>query len=111
MLEIVQSISFNSGFFVVSVLSIIICLPISNLGNILVKWFLILIIPYIIAYCLYWSPKWLGSHSDQYSSWAPVFINPWYIVALLSVVIVLYIKEKINSANKPINADRKTSAE
>jgi len=97
MLKILQSISFNSGFFVVSIISIGISIPVSVIKNRGIKWPLILIIPYAIAYCLYWSPKWLGGHSDQYSSWAPIFINPWYVVGLLSVLITLYIKKKIKN--------------
>lgn len=36
-----------------------------------VRWLLVVAIPFVLAYCLYWSPVWLGSDDvSQYSAWA-----------------------------------------
>jgi hypothetical protein len=56
-------------------------------------WFLALLTPLGVAYCLYWLPVfWSGQDSVEYSAWASIFIIPWFLAgACASSAVILIV--------------------
>jgi len=49
-----------------------------------------LIFSFLFSYLIYWSPVWFGlSHSDQNSSWAPIYITVGIIGGLCGTFVGL----------------------
>ena len=95
MKEFITSLSFNSGALVVAVVSIIIALGISGIKSQKLKWMISLIVPFFVAYFLYFSPVFFfGSDPSEYSAWSRIFIIPWYAAGLFGSVIVMFIMKK-----------------
>ena len=57
-------------------------------------WIEIAIVPLTVAYCLDWSPVWLGGDVTEYSAWAFVTIVPWFLAGLVSSAAVVYTAQK-----------------
>ena len=54
-------------------------------------WLVALFVPFIASVCLYWAPVWLGANSSEYSSWAPLFITPWFLAGAIPSAVVVFI--------------------
>jgi hypothetical protein len=89
MREIIESLTWTSGFFVVAVLSAVFALFTGRLKLTALRWFAGALAPMVISYCLYWAPVWLGADSTEYSSWSGVFVIPWSLVGILASVAVM----------------------
>ena len=91
--ELVDSLSIWSGAMLVAVLSAtFVWLLSSRFFSLRTLWGLI--IPVVIAYCLYWSPVWLGNDASEYDAWALAFIVPWWLTGAISSAAILRILEK-----------------
>jgi hypothetical protein len=59
-----------------------------------VKVALAVIAPFIVSYCVYWLPAWMGKDASEYSAWAFIIIFPWGlagVAASLAVVGLSYV--------------------
>jgi hypothetical protein len=56
----------------------------------LVRWSVAVASPFAIAYCMYWSPVWMGADPSGYGSWAGPLIGTWSVAGLGASVVVLY---------------------
>lgn len=88
MRQIIESLSWTSGFFVVAVLSAVFALFTGRLHPTALRWGAGALAPISISYCLYWLPVWLGADASEYSSWSGVFVIPWSLVGILASVAV-----------------------
>ncbi|MDD5472117.1 MAG: hypothetical protein PHP05_09415, partial [Sideroxydans sp.] len=79
MLELLNSLSFESGSVVVALASAALAFIWAQVLNHMVRWVLGVVTPFVLAYSLYWSPVWLGADTSEFSSWAPIFIAPWFL--------------------------------
>jgi hypothetical protein len=48
------------------------------------------VVPFALAYCLYWSPVWLGADPSEYHAWALVFIVPWFLAGAIPSAAIVY---------------------
>ena len=55
-----------------------------------------LIVPFILAYCLYWSPVWLGSDDvSQYGAWSGLGVGVPFLAGFFpSAAMVLIIQKR-----------------
>lgn len=89
----------ETGAFLVAIFSAgIVCLLwIVSPSRLRKAWLLIPLavsVPFIVAYCLYFSPVWFGSGSSEYYMWAPLFIVPWFLAgaaASTATSVALYL--------------------
>jgi len=92
--DLIDSLSIFSGAVVVAVLSAIVVWRLTVLWPDFRKLW-VLFVPFIIAFCLYWTPVWLGADPSEYHAWALVFIIPWFLAgALPSAAIVRILKKR-----------------
>ncbi len=85
---LIDSLSIFSGAIVVAVVSTAIVWGVAVVSPDLRKLWIV-IIPLFVAFCLYWSPVWLGADPSEYRAWAFIFILPWFVAgAVPSAAIV-----------------------
>lgn len=89
MYQLIESLSWTYGFFVVAVLSAVVALFTGRLNPTGLRWVAGILAPIAISYCLYWSPVWLGAEPSEYSSWSGVFVIPWSLVGILASIAVM----------------------
>ncbi len=90
----IQSLSLGSGAALVAVCSAILVWPLCYVRPAVFRWLGVVVVPLVLASCLYWSPVWLGANSSEYSSWAFLFIGPWFLAGAVSLVVVAIILGK-----------------
>jgi hypothetical protein len=98
MKALVESLSLGSGAVLVAIFSAgIVWLLCSVCPKSLHKvW--VVIVPFALAYCLYWSPVWLtdGSKFDralirsEYDTWAFLGIGVWFLAGAISSAATVY---------------------
>lgn len=100
----ILNLSLESGAVVVAILSIVISLGIGRFKFKKINWLLALTMPLIITNLLYWSPVILGADSSEYSTWAPLFIIPWYLAGSFASALTMVIQNRIQ-----LNENKKNS--
>jgi peptidoglycan/LPS O-acetylase OafA/YrhL len=90
-----ESFSLGSGALLIAVLSTGVVLL---LGSRLPKNLHLLsavVVPFVLAYCLYWSPVWFGSYSDEYDAWSILGVGAWFLAGSFpSAAMVLIIQKR-----------------
>jgi hypothetical protein len=100
MLQLIESLTWTSGFFVVAAMSAILALFTGRLQAVALRWLACVFLPVAISYCLYWSPVWLGADysSGEHSTWSGVFVVPWSLVGILaSAVVMLGVRQHLRA--------------
>ena len=90
-----ESFSLGSGALLIAVLSMgIVWLLGSRLPKNLHSLSAV-VVPFVLAYCLYWSPVWFGSCSDEYGAWSILGVGAWFLAGFFpSAVMVLIIQKR-----------------
>jgi len=92
---------FVVGAILVGLFCALIALFTSRLKATISRWFATLVIPFLIAYSLYWYPVWLGSDSSEYSAWALLVVTPWFMSgAATSIVVTLIVRRYVAGKTK-----------
>ena len=89
MLVLLNALSLKSGAVVVAIISALASVAWASLRSKTLTWALAIAAPLVIALALYWLPALLGAESSEYSSWAVIFLAPWYLAGLLASVLVV----------------------
>jgi hypothetical protein len=100
MLNLLRSLSLETGAVVIMAASAVIGAGLSRITNTILRRILASSVPLVLAYSLYWSPVWLGADPSEYSSWAPLFILPWFLAGLLASITLVYL---INRKHRVVN--------
>ena len=45
--------------------------------------------PFLISYCLYWLPVWMGEDPSEYGAWAFIIFVPWGAAGVMASLAVL----------------------
>jgi hypothetical protein len=93
MKELVDSLSIWSGALVVAVVSGAVVWLLASMFPALRKLWVV-IVPFTVAFCLYWSPVWLGADPSEYHAWALVFIVPWFLAGAIPAAAIVRILPK-----------------
>jgi hypothetical protein len=95
MKKLIESLSIGSGAILVAVLSVgIVWLLRSRLSKSLHSLSAV-VVPFVLAYCLYWSPVWLGSDPSEYGAWSVLFVGAWFLAGFFpSAMMVLALQRR-----------------
>jgi hypothetical protein len=96
MKALLESLSLGSGALLIAVLSVgVVCL-LSHLFPKASQWLWVVAVPFLLAYCLYWSPVWLGADDvSQYGAWAGIGVGAWFLAgAIPSALAVLVLRKR-----------------
>ena len=97
----VESLSFGSGAMLVAIISALLAGALSFVRSPIIRWLGAITVPFIISYCLYWLPVWLGSNSDQYYSWEILGVGVWFLAGVIpSALLVLLVQRFAKSRIK-----------
>ena len=93
MTNAIASLSLFSGAAVVAITGAILAVPFIWVRNRVIQLAAAFALPVIVAYCLYWSPIWLGAtkYSAEYFVWAFLPYAAWSGAGTLGFVTVLLI--------------------
>src|SRR6266478_2423758 len=94
MRALLASLSLGSGALLLAVLSAGVVWLLSSLLPKALRWLWVVIVPFILAYCLYWSPVWLGSDPSEYSAWAVLCVGTWFLAGAVSSTLTVLILRK-----------------
>ena len=91
-----ESFSLGSGALLIAVLSTGIVWLLRSLLPKTLHSLSAVVVPFVLAYCLYWSPVWLGSDDvSQYGAWAVLGVGAWFLAGFFpSAVMVLIIQKR-----------------
>ena len=92
MLDFLLSLSLGSGCVAIAIASSLFAAIIwVRFRSSKARWFFALLTPLVLSYSLYWSPVWLGADPSEYSSWAILFIGPWFLAGAVSSALVIFL--------------------
>jgi hypothetical protein len=94
MRQFLESLSLTSGAIVVAVASTALVWVLTFLLPKLPRWIWAVVVPFGLAYCLYWSPVWLGADSSEYSAWAFLGVGGWFFAGFFPSAFLVRILEK-----------------
>ena len=103
MKALLESLSFSSGVILIAILSSGIIWLLCYVCPTSLHKVWVVIVPFSLAYCLYWSPAWLADGSEydralvrsEYHTWAFLFIVAWFLAgAIPSAAIVTLIRKR-----------------
>jgi len=98
MKEFIASLSFAAGAVVVAAASALLACPLGWIHSQPVRRFGVVLIPFILACCLYRTPSWLGESQCNYPGWEIPCIALWALIGFIHsegvVLIVLLIRWK-----------------
>ncbi|HEX4001208.1 MAG TPA: hypothetical protein VHX36_01075 [Candidatus Acidoferrales bacterium] len=100
MRNLIDSLSLSSGAALIAVVSTGMVWLLSSVfpKNFRLAW--ILVVPFGLAYSLYWSPVWLGASPDEYHVWSVLCIGTWFLAgAIPSAVLVWVLGRKKSSVS------------
>ena len=91
----VESLSISSGAILIAVLSVGVVWLLCSVLPVVLRSLWFVIVPFIFAYSLYWSPVWFGADPSEYSPWAVLFVGTWFLSgAIPSAVLVLILRKR-----------------
>lgn len=94
MMRYVESLSLGSIAILIAILSACVVWLLCSVFPVSLRWLWVAIVPFILAYCIYWYPVWLGADPSLYSAWALVAMIPWYLAGVISSAAVVLILRK-----------------
>jgi predicted membrane protein len=66
--------------------------PIRSRG---LRWTLAFVSPFLIAWCVYWTPVWMGADPSEYGAWSGLFLAVWgFPATIASILVVLAVGER-----------------
>jgi uncharacterized membrane protein len=90
MKDLLSSLSLSSGAAIVAVCSALLAWPVSLVRPVVLRWAGALIVPFVLACALYWSPVWLGSNDvAQYSAWQFLVVGTWFLAGAVATTLML----------------------
>jgi hypothetical protein len=96
-----ESISLGSGALLIAVLSTVIAWLLRSRLSKNQHSLSAVIVPFVLAYCLYWSPVWLGSDDvAQYDAWAGMIVL-WFLAGFFPSAVMVLIIQKRRSRTHP----------
>jgi len=85
-----ESLPLSGTIAVVTCISATFALACTRIRSRGVKWTFALIGPSVIAWCVYWTPVWMGAPPSEYSAWSGIFVAVWGVPATIASALVVF---------------------
>ncbi len=95
--DLFESIPFPATTAIAAIISVAVVAALSRLIPIRAMWAAALVVPFMVAYLLYWAPSWLRHDADasEYSAWEFLFLVVWGIAgAVGSLAFVVFLAKR-----------------
>jgi hypothetical protein len=86
-----QSLSLSSASVLVAVVSAVAALLVGRIGSTAGRWCAAVLLPLVLAYCVYWMPVWLSASLSEYSAWEFLGVGVPFLAGLVASVLVTFI--------------------
>lgn len=97
-----QSLSLGSASLLVAVLSGLAALFFGRIGLAVARWFAAVLVPFALAYSVYWMPVWLGADASEYLAWSSLGVGiPFMAGLVLSAVITFLVTRHVRRHVQP----------
>jgi Na+-translocating ferredoxin:NAD+ oxidoreductase RnfE subunit len=91
----IDSLSLGSAAILIAVLSVCIVWLLCSVLPKALRPLWVVIVPFALAYSLYWLPVWLGNDPFEYHVWATLCIGTWFFAgAIPSALLVLILRKR-----------------
>ena len=91
----VDSLSLGSGAILVALLSVAVVWLLCFVLPAALRYVWAVIVPFSLAYCLYWLPVWLGDDPSEFGVWAFLGVGAWFFAGFFpSAVVVLILQRR-----------------
>jgi len=91
MKSFIESLSLGTGAIFVAALSAVLVFILCFACPKRLHQPLALIVPFVIAVCLYWSPVWLGADPSEYGAWQFIVVGSWFLAGAIPSAAIAYI--------------------
>jgi len=54
----------------------------------------VVVVPFGLAYSLYWLPVWLGADASEYGAWEGICVGSWFLAGMAPSAAILLILRK-----------------
>jgi hypothetical protein len=90
-IQFFDSLGLGYGSLFIAVLSAVVACVTARFSSPGFRWAVAVVTPFVLAYCCYWMPVWLGRRPDEDWSWAPIGIGFLSFFGILASLIVTFI--------------------
>ena len=94
MRSLLDSLSLVSGSVVVGLISVALVAALGRISRVTLYPVWAVIVPLVLAYCLYWLPVWLGNDPSEYGAWSVLVIGVWFVAGAIPSAVVLLVLRK-----------------
>lgn len=95
MKNLLESFSLTTGAILVALLSVAMVWALSFVSRPALRMVWAVVVPFALAYCLYWSPVWLGDDPSEYGAWAVLCVGVWFLAGMVaSLVLVAFLPRR-----------------
>jgi hypothetical protein len=98
-IDFFDSLGLGYGSLFIAVLSALVACVTARSPVLGLRWGFAVITPFVLSYCCYWMPVWLGRRPDEDWSWAPIGIGFLAFFGLLASIIVTFIVSRHATQN------------
>jgi hypothetical protein len=98
MRSLIDSLSLVSGSLVAAMISLVLVATLGRFSSVRLYVLWAVLIPFIVAYCLYWSPVWLGNDPSEYGIWSGMVISVWFVAGTAASSALLFFLRKRRKA-------------
>jgi uncharacterized membrane protein len=100
MLDLFESLPLPATTLISAAVSITVVALISRVTPGLVTWMAALVVPFVVAYSLYWAPVWISHRPNvaDYSAWEVIFVGLWGfagVIGSLGFVLLLRSRRRV----------------
>jgi hypothetical protein len=86
----IESLSVDSGAALVAIISALLAAIIGFVRPAIVRWLSVVVVPFVVSFCLYRLPVWLGADSSEYSSWQFLVVGVWFLAGMIPSALVIF---------------------
>jgi hypothetical protein len=101
MRKFLESLSLTSGAILIALLSLAVVWFLYSVGPTVLRKIWVLVVPFVLAYSLYWSPVWFGADDAAgYDVWKFVIVL-WFLAGLIPSSALVAILESRAAKLRP----------
>jgi hypothetical protein len=91
----IESLSLVSGTVLVALLSVVVVWLLCSILPKVREELWVVIVPFALAYSLYWLPVWLGSDPSAYGAWEFLGVGAWFFSGFFpSAALVIVLRKR-----------------
>jgi hypothetical protein len=102
MLDLFESLPFPVTTLAVAALSVFAVALVARVSPSWFMWVAALVVPFVIAYAIYWAPVWIGHRGNvaDHSAWEPIAVGFWGLAGVGGSLVCVYFLHRRRDAKQ-----------